>query len=126
MISLTSFNMKKYPILLLFTVSFFSCKKNCAKINDENISETHWDLFYKYNSTFTFFAQSKLYFKSDNTVQNFRSADTTEGSWSQNNSAIELKFTNGEQLNGFLINTDSLSGTSKVAGNTGVWYAIKK
>ena len=117
--------MRKLFILSLL-LAFFSCKKN----EDNNaatiaLSETHWNLHYKYNNTFNFFAVSNLYFKQNNTIDNYRNFDTISGAWSAIKDSVTLNFSNGEKYTGTAITDDSISGTLTAIGNTGVWYAVR-
>src|SRR4051812_15374352 len=118
---------KKYPILFFsILLLLFSCKKKCDNMNVISLSETNWDLYFKNNPAFTFFAKTHLYLKQDSTFDNYEAFDSTYGKWSQNNTDIKFNFDNGARYSGSIITADSLSGTLTVAGSNGVWYALKK
>ncbi|HOY41208.1 MAG TPA: hypothetical protein PK546_06260 [Chitinophagales bacterium] len=121
--------MQKISILLFSLVIFIniSCKKGC--IEGEQglpLENTNWNLYFKNNSTFTFFAESQLYFNANKEVVNYRSADTINGNWESSNSDVTLTFSNGDIYNGTAITSDSISGTLTASGNNGIWYATKR
>src|SRR4051812_24846354 len=93
---------------IFIAVVLISCKKenNAATTS---LRETHWNLFYKNNNTFTFFAQSEIYFKSNDSAENDRNFDTIRGSWSQSNASVNIHFNNGDAYTGKVITSDSIS-----------------
>ncbi len=118
--------MPRFSLFLTIVVAslLFSCKKNCHSVI--SLQETHWDLYFKNNSSFNFYATSDLYFKADKTAENYRNFDTVLGNWSQDNSAVSISFNTGDQYTGTIITNDSISGTLTASGNDGVWYAKKR
>jgi len=112
-------------IASLVLLSIISCKKE-KKENGLLLSNSSWNLYFKHNSTFNFYAQSHLYFDSDKKVTNFRNADTLHGEWESKGNNLSIIFNNGDKYNGNAITPDSLSGTLIASGNNGVWYAIRK
>lgn len=115
---------KLYILPILFIL--FSCKKNCDNNSPNSLSETKWNLYFKNNNTFDFFAESDLYFKENKTIENYRNFDTVYGNWVANENTLTINFNNGDKYIGTLITNDSISGTLTAAGNNGVWYATKK
>lgn len=115
--------MIRISLLLLAFTAFLSCKK----CNDDTIGLTgsRWNLFFKNNSTFTFYAEAELNFKTNSSVENYRNFDTLTGNWLLENNTISIAFNNGDQYNGILITSDSISGTLTASGNNGFWYATK-
>lgn len=117
--------MKKAFILFL-TLSIFSCKKGCIEGEQAfQLNETKWDLFFKNNNTFSFYAKSEIYFKENKTIENYRNFDTIYGTWTSTENNLSINFNNGDKYIGSLITSDSISGTLTSAGNNGVWYATK-
>ena len=116
--------MRKLYFLSLILM-FFSCKKNCDN-NANELNETHWNLYFKNNQTFNFFAESDLYFKENKSIENYRNFDTVYGSWNTSGNTLNINFNSGDKYVGSLITKDSISGTLTTAGNNGVWYATKK
>jgi hypothetical protein len=113
--------------ILPFLLIAFSCKKKCADHTSTiSLNETRWNLHYKNNTTFNFYAESELYFKQNQTVYNYRNFDTIAGNWNANARTVTLNFNNGDQFSGTAITSDSISGTLTAAGNNGVWYATRK
>ncbi len=106
-------------------LSLISCKKE-KNAKGISLSNTNWELHFKNNSTFSFYAQSRLVFDGNNHVNNFRFSDTLSGTWNAVGDAVTLQFTNGDTYNGKAITADSLSGTLTAYGSSGLWYAIKK
>ncbi len=117
-------------LIVAFSIVILSCEKNNSNnttvINQYPLSGTNWDLYYKSNSTFTFYALSKIDFKSDSTCLNYRNFDTLVGTWRQNNASLNISFSNGDKYNGTFYSIDSITGTTVVTGNNGLWYANKK
>mgnify|MGYP000849539508 FL=1 len=115
------FEMKKL-ILVILIASNFSCKKNCVDLND-----THWTLFYKHNSTFNYYAESDLYFKNDNSIENYRNFDTILGTWMSDKKKLKIQFNNDDEYEGTIVSSDSMAGTLILPhGDHGVWYAKRK
>ncbi|MFN8283587.1 MAG: hypothetical protein U0U67_10260 [Chitinophagales bacterium] len=111
----------KNIVLLLFVFLLFSCKK------DINLSETHWTLYYQYNSTFNFYAESDLYFKQNYDLENYRNFDTVSGTWYVNKKNVNFYFVNDDRYEGKIINADSMTGTLLLPhGDHGVWHAKRK
>ena len=92
-------------VLLLFIVGLlFSCKKPV------DLSETHWTLYYKHNPTFSFYAESDLYFKKDNIKKK-----------------LNIYFTNDDKYEGTIVSADSITGTLLLpSGDHGTWFAKRK
>ena len=113
--------------ITVFSLSLllFSCKKKCTYI-PVSLSETHWDLYFKNNSSFTFYATSLLYFKANDSIYNYRNFDTVSGTWNVNQDIVYIDFVNGDKYSGNIISDDSINGTLTASGNSGVWYAEKK
>jgi hypothetical protein len=116
----------RYVYLILCSVVLLgACKKKKIQVTD--YTGTHWRLFFKNNPTFSFFAESKLYFKDEANVDNYRNFDTLYGQWVvDDDNTLTIHFTNGDQYIGTVISSDSLSGTLKASGNNGVWSAKKE
>jgi hypothetical protein len=119
--------MRKLFFLPLFAAILFSCKKH----NDDNTSsiilnDTRWNLHYKNNNTFSFFAESELFFKQNKNIDNYRNFDTISGNWSATNNTITINFNNGDKYTGTAISNDSISGTLTASGSNGTWYAVRK
>lgn len=108
------------PALLIV----FSCKKNC--VDKAQLNETHWNLYFKNNNTFNFYAEAELYFKEDKSAINYRNFDTIYGDWITKENTVTINFKSGEKYTGNIITNDSISGTLTTAGNSGIWYATKK
>ena len=104
---------------------FFSCKKNCDS-NANELNETHWNLYFKNNQTFNFYAESELYFIENKTIENYRNFYTIYGNWIVSGNTLSINFNNGDKYLGSLFTNDSISGTLTTVGNNGVWYATKK
>ena len=116
--------MQKLAITFLI-LSVLSCKKKTDDVAGLALGETNWNLYFKNNSTFSFFAESHLYFKENKDVINYRSADTVSGKWKSIGSSVKITFDNGDIYNGSAVNSDSISGTLTASGNSGIWYATK-
>lgn len=116
--------MVRISVFILFLSIFISCKK--CKENSISLTNSRWDLFFKNNSTFTFYAESELYFITSNSVLNYRNFDTLSGNWILDNNKLSIEFNNDDQYTSDYISQDSLSGTLKASGNNGVWYAKRK
>ena len=116
---------KTLVLLAACLISFVACKKE-KNATGISLSNTNWELHFKNNSTFSFYAQSRLVFDGNNHVNNFRFSDTPSGTWNAVGDAVTLQFTNGDTYNGKAITADSLSGTLTAYGSSGLWYAIKK
>jgi hypothetical protein len=114
----------KYLVLLLLATSILSCKKKCA--STISLADTQWDLYFKNNNTFNFFAKSLVRFNKNDSAYNYRNFDTIAGTWKQNNAFMEIDFANGDVYTGIIATSDSISGTLTASGNNGVWYAIKE
>lgn len=113
---------------LFFTfliLSVLSCKKKTEDDNGLPLGETSWNLHFKNNSTFSFFAESNLYFKENKDVYNYRSADTISGTWKSTGNSVIITFDNGDIYNGAAVTSDSITGTLSASGNNGIWYATK-
>ena len=117
--------MQKFFFLLII-LGAFSCKKNTDDNTGFPFSGTNWNLYFKNNNTFTFFAESELYFTSDTTVQNYRSSDTVSGRLKSTPTTVTINFEDGDVYNGTIITNDSISGTLSASGNSGVWYATRR
>lgn len=109
----------------LVIVSVLSCKKETPD-NGLAFSNTNWNLYFKHNSSFTFYAQSRLAFDANKGVTNFRFSDTLTGDWTSMGNAVTINFSNGDTYKGTAITADSLSGTLTASGSEGVWYATKQ
>lgn len=109
-------------VLLLFIVGLlFSCKKPV------DLSETHWTLYYKHNPTFSFYAESDLYFKKDNIIENARNFDTLTGTWYADKKKLNIYFTNDDKYEGTIVSSDSITGTLLLpSGDHGTWFAKRK
>ncbi len=122
------FNFVYLSMRLLFMsiilLSLISCKKETTTTGI-SLSNTNWELHFKNNSTFSFYAQSRLIFDENNHVNNFRFSDTLTGVWNSEGNSVILQFSNGDIYKGKAITVDSLSGTLTASGNSGIWYAIK-
>ncbi|HRH57844.1 MAG TPA: hypothetical protein PLS10_09335 [Chitinophagales bacterium] len=113
-------------LFIIFVIlSVLSCKKKTEDITGLSLGETNWNLHFKNNNTFSFFAISHLYFKENKDVYNYRSADTISGKWKSSGSSVTITFNNGDIYNGSAVTSDSLTGTLTASGNNGVWYATK-
>ena len=112
--------------ILFLVLSIFSCKKKAEDDNGLPLGETNWNLHFKNNSTFSFYAESKLYFLIDSSVKNYRSADTISGTWKSKANTVTISFNNGDIYTGSAITADSIYGTLTASGNNGVWYATKR
>lgn len=110
----------------VFIFCAIACKKHTQEPSGLPLGETNWNLHFKNNNTFTFFAESHLYFKSSKDVENFRSVDTIAGTWKSAGHEVTITFNNGDIYTGTAITSDSISGTLSASGNNGVWYAIKR
>lgn len=110
----------------LLLLSVFSCKKKTDNNTGFPFGGTNWNLHFKNNPTFSFFAESELYFDSDTSVQNYRNVDTVSGSWKSTPTTVTIDFYNGDVYNGTVITNDSISGTLSASGNSGVWYATRR
>ena len=116
----------RYLLLIICSVALLgACKKKRTTIAD--YSGTHWRLHFKNNSTFTFFAESELYFKDASNVDNYRNFDTLFGTWAvDQDNTLSIQFNNGDRYTGTPAGTDSLSGTLTASGNNGLWNAGKQ
>lgn len=112
-------------VISLLLLAMASCKKEKAS-QGLALNNTNWELHFKNNSTFSFYAQSRLIFDENKRVSNFRFSDTLVGAWISEENTVTLQFTNGDTYKGKAITSDSLSGTLTAYGSSGVWYAIKK
>lgn len=112
--------------ILICILSIISCKKNKNNNLAFTLNETNWNLFFKTNTTFDFYAKSSLYFRQDNTVDNYRNFDTLSSTWTLDANTVAFNFSNGEKYIGTVITIDSIAGTLTSSGNNGVWYAIRK
>ena len=115
--------MSRYLLFFILSMFLFSCKK---KNSIASLRETHWNLFYRNNNTFTFYALSEIYFKANDSVENERNFDTLRGAWTQSEDNMAIYFDNGDEYTGKLITNDSLAGTLTASGNHGDWYAKKQ
>lgn len=115
----------KYFYIACFSLFLFSCKK-CKHPAVSSLRETQWDLYFKNNSSFTFYAHSTLYFRGDDSIFNYRNFDTVSGTWNENSNHVSIDFNNGDRYSGTILSTDSISGTLSASGNQGIWYAKKK
>ncbi|MFN8238543.1 MAG: hypothetical protein U0T77_10270 [Chitinophagales bacterium] len=116
----------RYLLFIFCTILLLSaCKKKKTTVAD--FTGTHWRLHFKNNPTFSFFAESELFFKDATNVDNYRNFDTLYGTWAvDDDNNLSVKFDNGDLYTGTLITDDSLSGTLKASGNNGVWNARKQ
>lgn len=111
----------KNILLLIIVSTLFSCKK------DINLSETHWTVYFKHNSTFNYYAVSEFYFKNNDSVYNYRNFDTIKGRWILNNKKLNIDFLNDDKYEGNVVSSDSISGALLLpSGDHGVWYAKRK
>lgn len=119
--------MKKILVLLfcIIAIATISCKKKKNEETSFSLKNTNWQLYYKSNNTFNFFALSHLSFKADYSVINYRNSDTLSGTWELDNSAVSVYYRNGDVYKGTLITTDSMSGTFTAFGSNGIWYAVR-
>lgn len=117
--------MKKLIIPLLMLAAL-SCKKESADDTGLALGETNWELHFKNNSSFTFFAVSQLYFKANRDVDNYRSADSVSGTWKSKSNTVIISFDNGDVYTGTAITPDSISGALSASGNNGIWYALRR
>ncbi len=117
--------MQKLFILFL-VLACFSCNKNVQEDLGLPLGETKWNLYFKNNSTFSFFAQSQLHFNSNKSVKNYRNFDSLTGTWKSKTDIVTINFDNGDIYNGTAITIDSISGILTASGNNGIWYAIKQ
>ncbi|HNM31641.1 MAG TPA: hypothetical protein PKM51_02730 [Chitinophagales bacterium] len=111
-------------VISLLLLAMAACKKEKAS-QGLALNNTNWELHFKNNPSFSFFAKSQLVFDGNKRVSNFRFSDTLVGTWNTEGNAVTLQFTNGDTYKGKAITADSLSGTLTASGNSGVWYAIK-
>ena len=116
----------KYVIIVSISMFFFSCKKCKDNFSVVSLPETKWDLYYKNNSTFTFYAKSLIYFKENKSIDNYRNFDTVTGNWEVNENIVSINFDSGDKYSGEVFTDDSISGTLTASGYNGVWYAKKR
>ena len=111
---------------IFMILSVLSCKKKTQDDIGLPLGETNWALHFKNNSTFTYFAESYLYFKANKEVNNYRNADTVSGTWKSVSKNVTITFNNGDIYNGTAVTAESIAGTLTASGNNGTWYAIKQ
>lgn len=112
-------------VILFVVISLFSCKKESIETGYP-LGGSSWTLYFKNNPTFTFYAESQLYFAADNKVINNRNADTLTGFWETKNNAVTIQFDNDDVYLGTIFTNDSIAGTLTASGNNGNWYAIRQ
>jgi uncharacterized protein (DUF2147 family) len=112
-------------VILFLALSLFSCKKKSIETGYA-LGETNWTLYFKNNSSFSFYAVSQLSFYTDYKVKNFRSADTILGTWKTKNNAVSINFESGDVYTGTIFSDDSISGSLTASGSNGDWYAIRQ
>lgn len=101
---------------------------SCKEENEEAdfpLGETNWQLYFKHNNTFSFFAESVLSFSDNNTVLNYRNADTVSGIWNTKGKTLTINFEDGDVYLGNIILDDSISGILSASNNNGIWYAVR-
>lgn len=115
----------KYLFPIALSVFLLSCRK-CKHAPVLSLQDSSWQLHFKNNSTFTFYAEAMLYFRADDSVFDYRNFDTLKGRWRQDQNQVYMNFNNGDAYSGTIQTADSLSGTLTASGNNGDWYALKK